>query len=691
MVVINKNSLLMALLWQSFVWGDGSSIRDNLDLQYGGAELVNITKDNSKKAVPQNHVVPNVITAPSVASIIRAADIKALGATDLDDLLATIPGFHVARTIVSVNPTYVIRGNYSTFNQRILVLINGIPTSHLYFNNRGTTWGGMPVQRIERVEIVRGPGSAIYGADAFSGVINVITKGYDDIENKVGGGVGSFDTQRAWLQNKTQWGSLNSAFSLEYLTTDGSSGKVKTDAATTATNNVSLAPGELNREREAIDSEWQLSSDNWGLRLSYQGRFNVGTGAGHAGALDPEGEQNTYRVTGDFTHKLQFDNQHWDLTTQLSVLHIDEDIDLKVFPNGYFGVFPNGVIGEPSYKERHYRGNLTGIYKGFKHHTLLSGIGHTYGKLFDIEETKNFDALGAPLGSVINATNNPSLIFILPKDRRVNFFFIQDEWDIGGDLTLTAGIRYDNYSDFGDTVNQRLALVWQASFNLTLKLLYGSAFRPPSFADLYLINNPAAEGNPNLEPETVDTLELVFLYKPTLNIELALNTYYYEMDDLIENIPGATGNILSQNSGEQTGYGFESEVTWQYSPTTKFISHFSWQNTEDKISSKNAGNAPHYLAYLRADVEVSGNVFFSTQVNWVGPQKRVPGDNRRDIDGTITTAFNLRYKHTPDWAIGLTISNAFNGNRRDPSASALPDDIPGAKRAVQIFFEYTYQ
>lgn len=114
--------------------------------------------------------------APSVATIITAEDIKAIGATDLDEVLETVPGLHVNRRQQGYNPIYTIRGIYHPANAQALVLINGVSISNLFQGGRNDIWGGMPVQAISRIEVIRGPGSAVYGADAFAGVINIITK-----------------------------------------------------------------------------------------------------------------------------------------------------------------------------------------------------------------------------------------------------------------------------------------------------------------------------------------------------------------------------------------------------------------------------------------------------------------------------------------------------------------------------------
>ncbi|WP_290659942.1 TonB-dependent receptor plug domain-containing protein [Aquabacterium sp.] len=147
------------------------SEEEELALAYGDKSFVSIATGSR---------VP-VSRAPAVATVITSQDIASIGATDLDQVLETVPGLHVARETQGFAPVYVIRGINLGFNPQVLLLINGIPMTTLYTGNRGGAWGGMPVENIARVEVIRGPGSALYGADAFSGVINVITKTSGDI------------------------------------------------------------------------------------------------------------------------------------------------------------------------------------------------------------------------------------------------------------------------------------------------------------------------------------------------------------------------------------------------------------------------------------------------------------------------------------------------------------------------------
>jgi iron complex outermembrane receptor protein len=182
-----------------------------------------------------------------------------------------------------------------------------------------------------------------------------------------------------------------------------------------------------------------------------------------------------------------------------------------LFPAGAMGgAFPNGMIGNPGHAEQHTHASLTGVYNGFEDHKIRTGTGYRIDDLYQAQELKNFNAVFAPLPAIINATGNPALVYLLPHKRNVSFVFVQDEWSFAQNWMLTAGVRQDKYSDFGSTTNPRLALVWDATYNLVAKAMHGTAFRAPSFTEQYTINNPVTIGNPTVKPETITTDELAF-------------------------------------------------------------------------------------------------------------------------------------------------------------------------------------
>ena len=366
------------------------SQEDELDLLYGGEEFISLATGASQP----------ISRAPAVASVITAEEIKAMGATDLDQILETVPGLHVAQSSSFYQPIYTIRGIYSQFNPQVLVLINGIPITNLYFGDRGQIWGGMPVKNISRIEVIRGPGSALYGADAFAGTINIVTKTAGEINGtQIGAGAGSFDSQRAWLLHGHRGDELDVAFSFQYHTTDGQREIVESDAQTgldslTGTS-VSNAPGPVNNQRETVDVRLDLTRNDWQLRFGYQGRQNIGTGAGIGQSLDPGGEGDSERFNADLTYQNEETFDDWDFTGQLSYLDTSAKSDLFLspagarFPNGQ--TFPNGVIGNPDVFERHARLGGSAFYHGFIDHRIRLGAGVNYDAIDKVRESKNFE------------------------------------------------------------------------------------------------------------------------------------------------------------------------------------------------------------------------------------------------------------------------------------------------------------
>ncbi|NOX27819.1 MAG: TonB-dependent receptor [Gammaproteobacteria bacterium] len=656
------------------------SQEDELDLGYGGEEFISLATGASQP----------ISRAPAVASVITADDIEALGATDIDEILETVPGLHVSRSALAYNPIYSIRGIYSNSNSQVLVLINGIPITNLFVGNRSDIWGGMPVKNISRIEVIRGPGSALHGADAFSGTINIVTKSAKELDGtRVGVGVGSFDSQRAWLQHGHSNNGLDVAFSLQYYKTDGQREIIDSDAQTGLDPSISNAPGPVNTQAETVDLRLDLKRNHLQLRLGYQGRKGIGTGAGVAQALDPNGNGDSDRFNADLTYKNDHSLDNWDFIGQLSYLDTSAKSDLFLFPAGTSlpngQTFPNGVIGNPDVFERHARLGGSAFYHGFDDHRLRFGAGVNFDEIDRVRESKNFGpALQLLPGGLTDTTNDPDLVFLQPGSRTIQYAFAQDEWHFAPDWDLTGGIRWDNYSDFGTTVNPRAALVWQSAYNLTTKLLYGRAFRAPSFQETRNLNNPVALGNPNLDPEIIDTIELAFDYHPTHNMATTLNIFRYELRDIIRFVPGTGPNdeATAQNTGDQTGFGLEWEVDWQTSSSHTLLANYAYQNSTDEDTNSDVANAPQNQIYLRSDWEFIPDWKLNTQLNWVGDRKRAVGDSRDDIDDYTTVDLGLRhsFRNMP-LDISLIIRNLFDEDAREPSltgspAAAITNDLP---------------
>jgi len=655
--------------------------------------------------------------APAVISVITALDIETMGATDLDEVLETIPGLHVTYDKSTYTPIYSMRGVHSAFNPQVLVLINGISIKTLYVGNRSPVWAGMPVKMIKKVEVIRGPGSAVYGADAFAGIINIITKQGDDINGTVvGARAGSFNSKGAWVIHGKEYGKTNIAFSLEYFNTDGHDGIIKQDAQTHLDNlfntNASLAPGSVNLGRGGIDSYLDISHGDWRFHAGYQGRRDVEVGAGTTGALDDQGRYADDRINAAlvYNNKTLFEN--WEIEGKLTHLNTSYRVteNLHLFPKGAIiggQVYPNGFIGNPGIAERQTNLSFSAFYKGLTGHTLRFGAGAYYGSLYDVKETKNF-GIDPSTGQAVSPNSPPIDVSGTPYAfaetgiRKSWFAFAQDAWEINDRFQLTSGIRYDHYSDFGSTINPRLALVWHVTDKFTTKLLYGQAFRAPAFFELYSKNNPVALGNPNLTPEEMAMWELVFNYQVHHDLYTSANFFSYKITDSIQSLPDAKGTSTMQNAGVQKGKGVELEVEWKPSLVKRLTlsGNYSYQDAVNDITKTKIANAPRQQLYLKANWKVLSRWNLSTQANWVMNRERVTvtNDPRPTVDDYVTVDLTARYKViSGKWNTTFSIRNLFDENAFEPSEGPdtnnvinIPYDLPLAGRSAYIEFNYKF-
>jgi iron complex outermembrane receptor protein len=651
-----------------------------------------------------------VSKAPAVATVFTADDIKASGATELSEVLETVPGLHVSRSGNQFLPIYSIRGIFTRYNPEVLVMINGIPITNAFAGDRGRLNGTYPLEHVARIEVIRGPGSALYGAEAVSGVINIITKTAREIDGtETGLRAGSFQTYDGWIQHGGKWGEVDVAAYLRLGHTDGFGGTIAADAQTRLDRNTgthaSNAPGQINTGYDAIDSRLDFSLDNWRLRAGYLGRPNAQTGTGVADALDPQAKGDGRYTNLDLTwHDAKF-TENWDVAVQASYFDIAEPVTpVHLYPAGSSlpRALPGGagssigMIGQPQHWERQHHLNLSARYGGIARHKLQFGAGYNLYDVYRVAAAKNYTngAGNVPVClnlscSVVEATPANGLLFLTPHARRSLYAYLQDEWFLAPDWYLTAGLRHDHYSDFGDTTNPRVALVWDTAYNLTSKLMFGRAFRAPSFIEQYNINNPAALGNPELEPETISTTELAFAWQARPDLKTGLSLFRYQMQDVIRfiaNANGAAGNT-AQNAGDQRGSGLELEFSWDALAQLRLSGNYAYQRSIDETSNQDAGLAPHQHIYLRGDWRLAPGWLLSGQVNRVADRRRQAGDDRPPIADYTTTDLTLRTGQLHrDVEVAFSVRNIFDVDAREPTADSsaiyIPHDLPLPGRSL---------
>ncbi len=633
--------------------------------------------------------------AAAVATVITATDIKAMGTNDLMVVLETVPGMHVGITEQADLRKPMIRGITSTFNPQTLVLLNGIPLTSNFTGNRSHLLGSMPLKAVERIEIIRGPGSALYGADAYAGIVNIITKTPDDLLRNndtpmalAGLSAASFDTQGAWIQSATIYNGITAGVSIEYEKTDGYQETIKHDAQTNFDTlfgtSASLAPGHNNNGLKETLLRMELSGNRWRFRSGYQHRTDVETGAGVAFALDPKGRYGAYRFNADYSHFFEAFDQALDIESRVSFLRTTQIVEesLWLYPPGAFGgAFPDGFSGNPGYREDQARYDLTGTYKHIDNHLLRMGVGIYWGDMYEVMLSRNFMTLpngrpGPRPGGMVNVSDTAESY--LPEVQRSSYYaLVQDEWQITSKLHLTTGVRFDDYSDFGSTTNPRLALVWDTTSALTTKFLAGRAFRSPSYAELYT-NSSVQIGNPELGPETIDTWEIAFSVRPSSQFNYGVNLFHYKIDDFITAIARSGSNrLFFSNVGDRTGNGGEVEFSWLLHRQVRLLGNYSYAHALNDATDEQVGEFPAHQVYTRLEWLVLPDWKLSPQLNYIGEQQRVGGDSRAPVDAYATFDITLRQLFSPTLEWSISAHNLFDTEAREPSPYGNPTTIPG--------------
>lgn len=645
---------------------------------------------------------------PAVVSVFTAEDIAAMGATELSEVLEAVPGLHVSPIVSrALDPAFTLRG-LNLEGTQLLLLVDGIPVPQLLVGGAPT---GMriPATTIERVEVVRGPGSAVYGADAFAGVVNVVMR--DDVPNGVRAGirVGSFGFRDAWIEVGHSEGDHRWSAHVDARKTDGDGGRVvdrdlQTILDAGSGTSASRAPGPLRTDAEQVDVRLAYSGRHRDVRFWWAKR-ELGAGVGGTPALDPSSVFDTRQFRFDVVDTRSV-REEWELTQTVSWFRLDGGPRHRLFPPGAVlpigddgnvdfvdpvatVEFPDGLIGRPGVQQDVLRLESAAEFGGWQGHRLRMAAGLVRREV-DTREVKNF---GPGVLDPFEPNVTPSLVdvsdspFVYVRDHRQDhaFLSVQDQWRIADAWELTAGLRWDDYSDYGDTVNPRLALVWTARPEATAKLLYGRAFRGPSFGQQFGINSPQL-GNPDLEPETLDMLELVVDVRPRPGLRTVVSAFRYRADDLIAQVPvpGQGGLTRTQNDRDQDGHGAELELTWEPNPRWRLDGSAAWVD-----SSRTGEDDPRDFPDLQASLALRWRVWDVWSVRgsiaWISDRPRAPGDPRPSVDDATTVDLVVRREGLAGrFDLAVVVKNALDEDRREPAPLELPGDIPLEGRSVRL-------
>lgn len=635
--------------------------------------------------------------APGVVETITRDEIEALGAISFDEIMQRAAGVVVQKNRVN-DPVFTFRGVYNELNPQVLIMIDGSPISDPVAGGRPIAWN-MLAPAIERVEIIRGPGSAVFGADAFTGVVNIITKGAvrEDL-SALGIFGGNFGTIGGYALQSFDFGETNVNLTLQGRRTAGDPDQIgAADAQSLADaltgTMASRAPGRLRTDRSEIAARLNVKpAESLTLFASYDAFFNTGSAYASTFHVDDFHEFNNHLLSGGFGYRTRAGETRIDIDGR--VLWNSLSARTLVAPAGAFSpatlnLAPFDLRNQFDYESIDARLEAAAV-RDFGAHTIRFGAGGAHQRGYDILDRRNF--LISPSGLIPAGSSDLVDVLSLGQlpnssgtNRTIGFVSIQDEWRLSPELTLTAGLRFDHYTVFGGTLNPRASLVWAPSLTTTIKLLYGAAFRPPTFLEFR--TNPGAiiSGNPNLEPETIDTYEIEISRQITDGLIVSVSGFYFKTEDTI-----AVVNTLTVPTFDNTD-GFDGkgvEATFSISPHSSLSlkGHYAFQKVTMRDTGMRHANAPAHSAF--ADLEFKPTDAFQANLiaSYVGERTRAFADPRPPLDDYVRMDVILAWR--PPQLQGLEASiavrNIFDEDYADPTTSFLlaPGDFPREGRSI---------
>jgi len=592
-----------------------------------------------------------VTEAPSSVSIVTSAEIKKYGYRTLADLLRSVRGFFVT---FDRNYSYAgVRGfnRPGDYNSRILLLVDGHRVNDNIFNQAliGTEFV-LDVDLIDRVEIIRGPSSSIYGSNAFFAVINVITKKGRHLKGgEVSGEVGSLET----LKGRLSYGDR------------------------------------FNNGMEMILSGSILHSQG-NQRLYFQEYDDPATHFGIAENCDKDQFQSLFSTLSykDFTLQGAFVKRDKSIPTASFGTDFNEPFNRTTDGQAYLDLkyerdFENlfGVTARIFYDRVEYKGDY--IYEGVvnKDETLGDWLG-TEVRLTRMLFKDHKIVLGGEFIDNLhqNQTNYdqfPHFLYFHDKRETKNWaLYLQDEFTILRNLIFNAGVRHDHFETFGGTTNPRAALIYNPLEKTTFKLLYGTAFRAPNAYEFYYQSDISLmKSNPDLRPEKIQTYELIYEQYIGKYFRGTSTLFYYKITDLISQTVDPTDDFLVFRNFEQvkaTGVEFELEGKWPTGLEGRIS--YTFQRTKNEETGATLTNSPSHLAKFNLIVPVvKEKVFLGMEEQFTSRRKTLAG---KETNSALITNLTL---FTQSLIKGLEISgsvyNMFDKKFGDPGSGEHRQDV----------------
>jgi outer membrane receptor for ferrienterochelin and colicins len=616
-----------------------------------------------------------ITEAPSFVTLITADEISRFGYRSLAEMLSGVTGFF---TTYDRNYNYLgVRGfnRPGDFNTRVLLLVDGHRLNDNLYDQAGLgTESLIDVDLIERVEVIRGPSSSLYGTNAFFGVINVITKEGRDVRGgEVSASVGSFDTQRvgATYGNKFANGVELLVSGAKYRS-DGPSSLYFREFDDPATN--------FGVTRGSDDDEYPSAFAKLSFRsLTLQGGYvsrEKGIPTASYGTFFPTDQTRSTDEHGYLF--LKYDRQ----------VDADTNVSGRIYYDRFYyraNYLYDVALAPPSDLVLN-QDRSTGEWWGAEA-KVNRRVGGYHNVTAGLEYRDNFrqDLLNEDL-------LQPTLRYLDDKrDSWNHAAFLQDEIALSETLILNAGLRYDYYNSFGSTINPRIALIYNID-RTTLKALYGTAFRSPNAYESFYVGT-GFKSNPNLDPETVRTYELSLERSLTDYLRATGSVYFYEIDDLIsQETDPSDGLLVYLNGGQTEARGLEAQLEMDergFLGIGGRLGYALQKATDERTGSRLTNSPTHRVNLLFTVPLVLDHVYGSCDTQYTSERRTLAGEETNDQVVANLTLLTKNYVRGLE--LSASVRNVFDKDYSDPgSGEQVQDQIDQDGRTFWLKLKYGF-
>ncbi len=620
-----------------------------------------------------------VTQAPSAISIVTAEDIKKFGHRTLTDVLRSVRGLYVSD---DRNYTYLgIRGFHrpNDYNTRVLVMIDGHRINdNVYDSGTIGREGMVDVELIERVEVIRGPSSSIYGSSAFLGVINVITKrgsNIDGLDISAGGGsLGTYESRLTYgteTDNGAEW-----LFSASHYSSAGHASLYFQEFDQRVSDDPRAANEGIARDLDAEESLnlfTNLKYQSWTFSALASSRTkDVPTAS--FGTIFNDGREWTRDKRAYVDAKYDRELKEG-LSLQARVFY-DRAAYEGAYPYDYAldGDPPDPVVSI-DYTLGEWFGTEWQLTQRLGPHRLMIGGEYRdslreYQSVYDDVQPRDY---------------------FWSDDRRSDTLglFAQGEIELTDRLLLNAGLRFDQFSANSiDTATPRIALIYHPSSRSAFKALYGEAFRAPNPYEAYY--NEAQQTRPPLKAERINTYELVYEQYLGTHYRVNVSAYSYSVKGLIAQ--AATDDDLPyfDNLDQVQARGLELEAEGKFDSGALVRASYAAQRAEDDVTGAELSSSPHHLGKLNISLPVYRDLLSAgLELQYHGGVKTLHGTRADDFLLTNATLFSEQISDRLD--LSFSVHNVFDEKYGYPGTEDhLQSVILENGRTLHVKFTYGF-